>query len=172
MNWNAVGAIGQILGSLATFVTVGYLVVQVHDSEADMRRSVVESRTERNNQGNLTLATNEHLTAIHSKLNQALRGDKPMPPFMESATKQFGLTEEEAAMLYVEFLVRWQNTAQTILYVDELPQGQRTQFERGLRAGTAEPAFLLWYGLQKPMLDPEAVHYVDNLLAQPNSTPN
>lgn len=43
MNWNAVGANGQILGSLATFVTVGCLVVQVHDSDADMRRSVTET---------------------------------------------------------------------------------------------------------------------------------
>ena len=29
MNWNAIGAVGQILGSLAAFITVGYLVVQV-----------------------------------------------------------------------------------------------------------------------------------------------
>jgi len=33
MNWNAVGAIGQILGSLAVFVTIGFLAVQVHDNE-------------------------------------------------------------------------------------------------------------------------------------------
>ena len=53
MNWSAVGAIGQILGSLATFVTVGYLVIQVHDTELQMKRAIADSRTERNIQLNL-----------------------------------------------------------------------------------------------------------------------
>ena len=168
MNCNAVGAIGQILGSLATFVTVGFLAVQMHDSEVDARRVITESRTERNSQDNLTLATNERQAAIHVKANDVLRGDKPLPPFLEAATQQLGLTKEEAVMLYVEMLVRWQNTAQTILYVDELPEGQRAQFDRSLAATTAEPAFLWWYELQKPKLDPDAVRYMDDLLAQPN----
>ena len=29
MNWDAIGAIGQMLGSIAVFVTLGYLAVQV-----------------------------------------------------------------------------------------------------------------------------------------------
>ena len=35
MNWEEVGAIGQVLGSIAVFVTLGYLAVQVkHVSSA------------------------------------------------------------------------------------------------------------------------------------------
>jgi hypothetical protein len=167
MNWNAVGAIGQILGSLAVFVTIGFLAVQVHDNKTQMQRSIAESRTERGTQANTTLATNERLVGIHVKFNQALRGDKPLPPFIEAVTRQFGLTQEEAVMLYTDLLIRWQVTAQTIPYADDLPPGDRAQFDRGLRTGTAEPAFLFWYNLQKPMLNPDAVRYVDNLLAQP-----
>lgn len=87
MNWNAVGAIGQILGSVAVFVTIGFLAVQVHDNETQMQRSIAESRTERVTQANTTLATNERLVGIHVKVNQALRGDKPLPPFIEAATR-------------------------------------------------------------------------------------
>ena len=29
MNWNAIGAIGQLVGSIAVFVTLGYLSIQV-----------------------------------------------------------------------------------------------------------------------------------------------
>jgi len=72
MNWHAIGAIGQILGSLATFVTVGYLVVQVHDTEKDMQRSIVEARTERNIQGNMAVAADERLVSILMKANAAL----------------------------------------------------------------------------------------------------
>jgi hypothetical protein len=115
MNWNAVGAIGQILGSLAVFVTIGFLAVQVHDNETQMQRSIAESRTQRVTQANATLATNGRLAGIHVKVNQALRGDKPSPPFIEAA-KRFGLTDEEAVMLYTDLLIRWQVTAQTIPY--------------------------------------------------------
>ena len=29
MNWDAIAAIGQVLGSLAVFITLGYLALQV-----------------------------------------------------------------------------------------------------------------------------------------------
>ena len=44
VNWNAIGAVGQIMGSLATFVTVGFLFVQVHDSEREMQSAATDSR--------------------------------------------------------------------------------------------------------------------------------
>jgi hypothetical protein len=106
MNWNAVGAIGQILGSLATFVTVGYLVVQVHDTERDIKRSIAQSRAERNMELNLAL-TDERLSAIHVKGNlgvmasaeHLMPGTPPVPAAFEAFVKQAGLTPEQAASL-------------------------------------------------------------------------
>jgi hypothetical protein len=46
MNWDEVGAIGQVLGSVAVFVTLGYLAVQVHDARTDLRGSISQGRSE------------------------------------------------------------------------------------------------------------------------------
>jgi hypothetical protein len=187
MNWHAIGAIGQILGSLATFVTVGYLAVQVHDAEKDMKRSIAQSRAERNMEANLALATNERLASIHVKANVAITLGKPYPlsippeyagvdlqeglkgapPIVQSAMTKLGLTPEELVMLNSELTARWNNSSHTILYADELLPGDRTQFDQTLRAGFAEPLALWWWEFSKPTFNPDAVRYVDNLLAQP-----
>jgi len=187
MNWHAAGAIGQILGSLATFVTVGYLVVQVHDFEKDMQRSIGQSRAERNMEANLAFATSERLASIHIKADTAISLGKPhpvsipaeytevefhemlktAPPIFQSAVTKLGLTPEEFAVLVAELTARWNNSSQTILYVDELLPGDRIQFDRTLRGGFAEPVVRWWWEFSKPAFNPDAVRYVDNLLAQP-----
>jgi hypothetical protein len=165
MNWHAIGAIGQILGSLATFVTVGYLVVQVHDTEKEMQRSIAQSRTERTMELGLLLATNERLVSIHNRGNAALV-DKPPPPFFAAATK-LGLTMDEAISLYGHYMAAWNHTSQSILYLNELPTGEREQFDQMNRGDFAEPLWQFWYSFAKPTLSPEAVRYVDALMAQP-----
>src|SRR5262245_48289686 len=170
MNWNAVGAIGQILGSLATFVTVGYLVIQVHDTERDMKRSIAQSRAERLMQLNLA-GTDERLVAIHVKGNLHLLDQRhlPMraPAPLEAFTNQAGLTYEEAGVLIAEQSASWNNLSQTVLYVDELAPGDREQFNRTTRGHFSEPLVRLWYETAKRDFNPDVVRYVDNLLATP-----
>ena len=208
MNWNAIGAVGQILGSVATFVTVGYLVVQVHDTEREIKRSIAQSRAERNMELNLA-GTDERLAAIHVKgdlgvmaWSAHLMPETPpvpaifeafvkqagltteqahsllsvattrLPPLMDALGRQAGLTPEEALSLNSELAAQWNNVSQTILYIDELPPGNRAQFDRTNRDGFSEPVVRLWYETVKSNFDPDAVRYVDNLLAQRNSTSN
>jgi hypothetical protein len=185
MNWHAIGAIGQILGSLATFVTVGYLVVQVHDAEREMKRSIAQSRAERNIELNLGAATSERLAEIHAKGNLALvvgtpptpheamppqvvEAMKSAPPLIAAATTRLGFTPSEIFMLSAEQSARWNNTSYTLLYVDELPPGEREQFDRTTRGFFSEPLVRFWFDLSKSSFSPDAVRYVENLLAQPS----
>ena len=69
------------------------------------------------------------------------------------------------------FQARWNNTSQTILYIDDLPPGDRAQFDNTTRGGFSEPLAHLWYESVKGDYNPDVVRYVDNLLAQPGSTP-
>jgi len=173
MNWNAVGAIGQILGSLATFVTVGYLVIQVHDTEREMQRSLVQGRSEHNIALNMEIASNEHLVAIRTKANNILRGDKQgWTPFMEAAINKFELSPEDAWSLGAMMTSEWANLAQSILYADELPPTDRFQLDSSIRRVMMEPIRRFYYETYKSQLNPDAVRYIDNLLAQPSSTPN
>jgi hypothetical protein len=186
MNWNAVGAVGQILGSLATFVTVGYLVVQVHDTEAEIKRSIEETHAERAIEINLALATSERLAAIHWKGDAALILGEPKAPvvsispehlngatsFFVAAINQLGFSPDEVLMLNSELSARWSNWAQTILYVDELPPGDHAQFDIALRIGLVEPVVRFWWDSNKSYFNPDAVRYVENVLSQPSSTLN
>jgi hypothetical protein len=44
MNWEAIGAVGELLGSLAVFVTLGYLAVQVRHARAEASRALSQGR--------------------------------------------------------------------------------------------------------------------------------
>jgi hypothetical protein len=46
MNWEEVGAIGQVLGSVAVFVTLGYLAVQVRHAHEEVQRNLGKVRTD------------------------------------------------------------------------------------------------------------------------------
>jgi hypothetical protein len=186
VNWNAVGAIGQILGSLATFVTVGYLVVQVNDTERETKRAIAQNRTERTIGLNLALATNERLADIHIKGNEAVMLGKPRTPqeippeivealkpfdstFLVAAITKLGLTPQETTMLSAELSARWAHVSQTILYVDELPPGERSQFDRTNRNSMSEPLVRFWFEYSKSSFSPDAVRYIENLLALPTN---
>jgi len=166
MNWNAVGAIGQILGSLAVFVTIGFLAVQVRDSEKESQLAMQRARQDRGQQFT-ELATDQRLADIHVKVNMALGGMDA--GFFGDASKQLGLTYAEAYSLFLEQLARWNTMAYTIIDL-ELDDRARAEVDRSIRFSFTEPAFRFWYERVKSNLNPDAVHYVDKLLAQPNST--
>jgi hypothetical protein len=39
MNWDAIAAVGQVLGSIAVLVTLGYLAVQVRHANYELQRA-------------------------------------------------------------------------------------------------------------------------------------
>ena len=43
MNWDAIGAIGEIIGALAVFISLGYLAVQIHQNTKAVRASALDS---------------------------------------------------------------------------------------------------------------------------------
>ena len=46
MNWDALGAIGELIGSLAVFLTLIYLAVQTRQTSKLLRATIREQRTE------------------------------------------------------------------------------------------------------------------------------
>ena len=43
MNWDAIGAIGEILGASAVFITLGYLAVQIRQNTRTLKTSALKS---------------------------------------------------------------------------------------------------------------------------------
>ena len=74
MNWDAIGAIGQMLGSVAVFVTLGYLAVQIKHARGEVRRSINQSRSETIRQFNMAYASDERLSSLNRKTHTLLGG--------------------------------------------------------------------------------------------------
>ena len=168
MNWEEIGAIGQVLGSIAVFVTLGYLAVQVRHARAEVRRSVSQSRSEGARELAMNHANNQRLSGTFQSANATLGGG-PMNPFVTNLMERSGLTAEEADGLWWEQLAWWQNRVQAVSYIEEMTTGARIDLDRTLRTEYGRvPVPRLWYETVKGGLNPDAVRYIDNLLAQPS----
>ena len=91
MNWDEVGAIGQVLGSLAVFVTLGYLAVQVRHARGEMQRSVSQSRADGLREPAMNRANNQQLSSNFAKAHAGLGGG-PINPFITALTERSALT--------------------------------------------------------------------------------
>jgi hypothetical protein len=163
MNWDAIGAVGQLLGSLAVFVTLGYLAVQVGQAKEQMRRSVTDGRAATARQLMLTQLTNPPLSDLFEKVSRDHVG-------IAALGERIGLTFSEAMAYNVYQVVWWQYRAQIIAQIDDLPSGERAAFDAALRLNYQHwQASSIWYKTAKSggILNPDAVRYVDDLLAQP-----
>ena len=166
MNWDAIGAIGQMLGSLAVFVTLGYLAVQVKHASQEARRAISQNRAETVRQLLVTDATDERLIGILTKTFKALGGEPSGTILL--LMQRAGLTYEEAWSITMREAAWWQYRSEIIRNVDALAPGDRVQFDRVTRASySASPLGRLWYEGVRGVFDPHTVRYIDNLLAQP-----
>jgi len=165
MNWEAIAAIGQMLGSVAVFVTLGYLAVQVKHARLQAQRTLSQGRAEALREVHAE-QRGERVNRLLVNTNAALGGK----PSRSSAAlmEQTGVTAEEANLLFSLYISWWNYRLQMIPYVDELPAMERTMFDLCLRGGLEQPGvFRLCYETSKPRYRPDAVRYIDNLLAQP-----
>ena len=165
MNWEMIAAMGQMLGSVAVLVTLGYVAVQVKHARGEMRRSISQGRADAARELTMYRASNERLSRVMAKASDALN----MEPneFIQSLIEQTALTRDEAFSVFSDQLATWQYRIQVIAYIDDLSQADRYEFDGWTRSLYASGTGKLWYKTQKPRLNPDAVCYIDNLLAQP-----
>jgi hypothetical protein len=65
MNWEALGAIGEIVGAVAVVLTLGYLAVQMRRNTREVRQSTLQAMTDRFHQWNSDLARDPDLARIY-----------------------------------------------------------------------------------------------------------
>ena len=169
MNWEEVGAIGQLLGSVAVFITLGYLALQVRHARMETRRSASSVRVSMTSQQMMAFAVDERLARVFT---QAVIGfGSPLPPFMSELVRVTGVTTEEAASLLFAFNAQFQSFAHSIEFIGELSSEERREFEGNLQGMFTAPLFRSYFNNQRPMLNQHAVRYIEKLLTQPGSTP-
>ena len=166
MNWEEVSAIGQMLGAVAVFVTLGYLAVQLRHSRTALLSSITLTRAAMLRDHAMTTATNEGIAGLLVKAQTAISGRNR--PFVEEMVGRAGLTVEEANRVFWFFLGFWQIRSESLRHLKELPDSERKDFDTRMRvqysAGSLER---VWYESNRDILGADAVRYIDNLLARP-----
>ena len=85
MNWDAIGAVGEILGALAVFCTLIYLAVQIRQNTNAVRASGVDAAISKVNDVREALFSNEQLTKIY------VQGSKDSESLDEEAILRYRL---------------------------------------------------------------------------------
>ena len=165
MNWEAIGAIGQMLGSITVLVTLIYLAGQLRESRRETRRLINQRRSDALIEFFMTEATDERLPALLAK---ARAGLGPPTRFVTALMDRAGLSLEDALRLSYRESAWCTYRAQVIVNVDELTPGQRAEFDSGIRGYYLTfPLSALWYQHARVTgVDPDAVRYIDAVLAR------
>jgi len=158
MNWDAVGAVGEILGALAVVLTLGYLARQVHfarEAAADANRlnranGVIE----------MVLAT-----ATNTELLDSVTKSHGLAPFHEAYAEQLGTTPAEAARSdWFHVYYFWLHWSQ---YASVTSAKDIAELENLVAGFYQIPAVRYSWDhspYAKPILEPEFVGFVDQIL--------
>ena len=164
MNWEAIGAIGQAVSALALV----FVLLQVRHAREEMRRSLNQGRAETVRQLHLTRASNSDLAGLRIKAEAALGLETNQ--FASELINRAGLTRSDAQRLFSEQMAWWSYRAEISPHLDDLPPGARFEIDWTIRymyGDNGNPLSRLWYETTKRALSPDAVRYIDDLLAQP-----
>ena len=159
MNWEAAGAIGEIVGAVAVVATLGYLAIQVRaakDAAAD---------TNRLNRANSVMNTAAMLIAnpnVVRGMNQA----EGRTSYFESYADQFGLDAEQAgAVSWVHCYTFWMHWGQ---YSSSTSPEDLAEIENVVGEYYRNPAVRFSWDhnpFAKPMLDPRFVRFVEHAIS-------
>jgi hypothetical protein len=69
LNWDAIGAIGEVIGAVAVFVTLAYLAVQIRQNTHSVSTSIYESAMSGFNDVNRLICENAELSSIFRRGN-------------------------------------------------------------------------------------------------------
>jgi hypothetical protein len=165
VNWEAIGAIAELLGSLAVFLTLIYLAVQVRHARQDARRSVRQSRAEVSRERLRIRATDQRLNDLMVKAQDSFGDDVRSHPFIAALIEKAQFTPSDAWAVYMELNAEWQYRVQVVSNIEELSDGERLEFDNTVRAMYGKRALTkAWYQTHGRNLNPEVVAYVDRLL--------
>ena len=161
MNWDAIGAIGQAVSAMALV----FVIVQVRHARDEMRRTTVLTRLHSSREVYMTQATNEGLASLLIRARDAT-GSAQLP----AAPQYFaglGFSREESVRLSSYHWALWLNFQAAVETSQHLSPGVMCEAENiainnyGKNSTSAK-----WFELTKPILNPDAVRYVENLLAR------
>ncbi len=144
MNWDAIGAIGEIIGALAVLITLIYLAVQVRQAKHQLDLNSAQARAILVRDQMMPIATDPSLASIMLKAGHPPYGD-------------FGLNSEEAHR-FGAWCHAWMQIEQGNHYL--LPEGAHDDL---LKVWLLLPAYAEFWEKNKGIYDKEFVERMEKL---------
>jgi hypothetical protein len=110
--WEAAGAIGEILGSIAVLASLVYIAVQVREHRIAAARAV---RIERNNAFSKTMLETPEISEIVAKINEVDGSE----PFVSEMQETYGLTAAQAELYQRYLSTAWRTIESDFLTLSE-----------------------------------------------------
>ena len=165
MNWEALGAVGEIAGAIAVFVTLGYLAIQVKHARIEAKRALGHTRVNAVRHV-LTLGVDDRINSLIVKANDGL--GIPHSPFVSPLIERCGLTPEEAQLLLAYEFAWWNYFVEIIPNVNQLTSMERTGFDRSIlfRYNKNSGVGRIFFENMRKVTHQNLINYIDNILAQ------
>ena len=160
MNWEAIGAVGEVLGATAVVITLGYLAVQVRHAKAATADQSRIYRATAVREMALETCRDEQLRMLQTK-------SWGMEPYYQEMAEKQGISLEDATKLdwgnAYYFWMWWGQFASTI-------QGSDLKELENIVAGVGGIPGMREHWehspLSRPLLDERFVKFVDGVLAK------
>jgi len=172
VNWEAIGAVGELVGSLAVLVTIIYLAVQVKHARRQMQIASQRQRYETFRNLTLEISRNPELRRIYAKLREGYSDD------VGSISELFEICDlpvEDYLAFNGQQQAMWMYRQETIEFIEELTPSQRADFDIGIRRMMGSGPGYLWYKNWREMAARDDVvtpgmDYIDSLLEKDRLT--
>ena len=166
MNWDAIGAVGELLGSATVLVTLVYLARQVRYARNEGRRAISQGRIEALR--DLTaLALEERNFEATQKANEVFDFG-PTPGSWGSTMIERGMSVDEVRRVLLQEIAHWGYAVHVITHAGELQAEELTQFSNwlSLRYGTPGISQFIYETGLKRSAHPETIRGLEKLMEQ------
>ena len=170
MNWEAIGAVGETLGSIAVLITLIYLSNQIRHARSEFRLSVAQDRYDTYRGLTLETVHNSDLARIVNTLDEAWN---PKLTNFEALEEAANLNSVDKRRFHDYKRAWFMYRVQTIEQIEHLSADQREAFDNmtGLIYSTGVTG--LWFERHKQNVSTGGdvtTLYIDRLIAKRSGT--
>ena len=151
MNWEALGAIGEIVGAVAVVLTLGYLAVQIRQNTRSLRAAAVQEVARSANEWSSLQVRDPELSVVYSK------GISDYSSLSPEQQAQF------SHLLYMGLRNYW--VAQQLASQGLTSVNVSESYEAEIRFIFRSPTMLDWLAKSGPYLDSDVIERIRKLIA-------
>ncbi len=142
LNWEAIGAIGEVVGAIAVIGTLAYLAIQIRHGRTDLKHQFWMTQEMADRELGLEQLKNPILLSAFNKITRKADG-------LNSTTRalqEYGdLTDEEAVATNTFLVVRYRLFAEQVRNRSLLTQEQIDLFDRRVAFTFSRPPGKIWF---------------------------